>query len=332
MKNIPIIDFVVTWVDGCDPDWLEKKAKYTGKIAAEGNSEARYRDWDTLKYWFRGVEKFAPWVNNIYFVTDNQKPEWLDVNHPKLKWVKHTDFIPEEYLPTFSSDTIEWNLHKIESLAENFVYFNDDVFIINNTTPEDFFINGLPCDFASIGVLYANGIYSNMMFNNTELLNRNFSLKDSIKKNSKKWFKGQSVGNILKILLYGRQDLIPFIDGWHIHVPYKKQVFTKVYEKEAEAIRLTCLNKTRTRQNITSWVARTWQLLSGDFYPKKPIGKAFNTSYMNYNNDALEYLSRQKGKVICLNDSEDEENFEQHKQAIICEFEKLFPEKSSFEI
>ena len=188
VKNIPIIDFVVTWVDGCDPDWLEKKAKYTGKVATEGNSEARYRDWDTLKYWFRGVEKFAPWVNNIYFVTDNQKPEWLNINHPKLKWVKHTDFIPEEYLPTFSSNAIEWNLHRIESLSEHFVYFIDDMFMIDKTTPEDFFKNGLPCDMPSLGVLYAEEIFSNMLFNDMQVLNRNFSLKESIKKNPKKWF------------------------------------------------------------------------------------------------------------------------------------------------
>lgn len=37
------------------------------------NSDKAYREWGTFKYWFRGVEKFAPWVNKVYLVTDNQK-------------------------------------------------------------------------------------------------------------------------------------------------------------------------------------------------------------------------------------------------------------------
>ena len=332
MENIPKIDFVVPWVDGSDPAWLKKKAKYTGEESNEGSNKSRYRDWETLKYWFRGVEKFAPFVNNVYFITDDQKPEWLNLDHPKLKWVKHTDFIPDEYLPTFSSDTIEWNLHRIESLGDNFVYFNDDVFLINKTSPDDFFKNGLPCDFPSVGILYAQGIYSNMMFNNMELLNRNFSLKTSIKTNLSKWFKGQSISAILKILLYGRKHVIPFMESWHIQISYKKEMFAKVIQKESEAVHLTCLNKIRTRQNITSWVVRNWQILSGEFYSKKPIGKLFHTASMSVNNQAIEYLRKQKGKVICLNDTEDETDFEAHKQAIISEFEKIFPEKSSFEI
>ena len=77
------IDIVVLWVDDKDPQWQKKKAEYTGVMPVEGGEAARYRDWDTLKYWFRGVEKFAPWVRNVYFVTDNQKPCWLNLEHPK---------------------------------------------------------------------------------------------------------------------------------------------------------------------------------------------------------------------------------------------------------
>ena len=152
-RNLPI-DIVVTWVDGSDPAWRAKKEKYTGVKVCEGNTEVRYRDWDTLRYWFRGVEKYAPWVRYVWFVTDGQKPEWLNIDHPKLKWVKHSDFVPGEYLPTFNANTIEWNLHRIEGLAEQFVYFNDDVFMIRETKPEDFFVNSFPCDFPGVGLLY----------------------------------------------------------------------------------------------------------------------------------------------------------------------------------
>ena len=102
------IDFVVTWVDGNDPAWQQEKQKYTA-VNADVRVN-RYREWDQLKYWFRAVEKYAPWVNKIHFVTWGHLPEWLDTTNPKLNIVNHKDYIPEEYLPTFSSHTIELHL------------------------------------------------------------------------------------------------------------------------------------------------------------------------------------------------------------------------------
>ena len=208
MNELHPIDFVVPWVDDTDPVWRAKKAQYTGTQETEGNTDVRYRDWDTLKYWFRGIEKFAPWVRYVYFVTDDQKPEWLNVDHPKIKWVKHTDFIPQEYLPTFACHTIEWNLHRLPDISENFVFFNDDVFMIGPTKPEDFFKNNLPCDHPKLGLLYPNGFFSHVLFNNIELLNRHFSLKKSIRANPGKWIKGQSVGGMMKLLLRRLRDSV----------------------------------------------------------------------------------------------------------------------------
>ena len=325
------IDFVVLWVDDTDPAWREKKAKYTGEDLQTGNTEVRYRDWNTLKYWFRGVEKFAPWVRNVYFVTDDQKPAWLNLEHPKLKWVKHTDFIPAEYLPTFHSNAIEWNLHRIDGLAEQFVYFNDDMFLIRDTKPEDFFRNGLPCDLPVLGPLYADGFFSYMLFNNMQLLNRHFSLKQSIRNHPFKWIKAQPLWGIMKLLIYGRRNLIPFSVSRHIHISYQKKNFQTLWEQEHDLIHATCLTKLRTKESITPWCVRDWQLLSGEFWPLKPIGKCFHTATMRHNDEAIHYLRKQKGKVICLNDTEDETSFEEHKSMILAEFKKILPEKSAFE-
>ena len=121
------IDFGITWVDMDDPKWKAEFSKYSGKKDNEKNgvSDARFRDYGFLKYWFRGVEKFAPWVRKIHFVTSGQKPEWLDENNPKINLVNHKDYIPAEFLPTYNSVVIERYLHKIPDLAEHFVYFND---------------------------------------------------------------------------------------------------------------------------------------------------------------------------------------------------------------
>ena len=177
-NKTPKIDFVITWVDGSDEKWLAEKRAFaegrpliektssTSKRAFAENqpstknqpsiigrpslekprfdsSDLRFRnDFDFLKYWFRGVEKFAPWVNRIFFVTAGHLPDWLNPDHPKLKIIHHSDFIPKEFLPTFNSHTIENNLHRIAELSENFVYFNDDFYLLRKTRSEDFFKDG----------------------------------------------------------------------------------------------------------------------------------------------------------------------------------------------
>ena len=107
----PKIDFVITWVDGSDEEWLAKKRTFAenqppieNQLSIErprfDSSDLRFRnDFDFLKYWFRGVEKFAPWVNQIFFVTAGHLPDWLNLQHPKFKIIRHSDFIPQEFLP-----------------------------------------------------------------------------------------------------------------------------------------------------------------------------------------------------------------------------------------
>jgi len=127
------IDFVVTWVDCNDAKWQEQYAKYKGtKLKLDAEEGARYRENNMFKYWFRAVEKYAPWVRKIHLITADQKPAWLNINHDKLNLVSHKDYIPEQYLPTFNSNVIELNIHRINDLSENFVLFNDDIFLKKN--------------------------------------------------------------------------------------------------------------------------------------------------------------------------------------------------------
>ena len=117
LNNTEGIDFVITWVDGSDPAWQQEKRKTLeacGLKSAADDRKERYRDWNNLQYWFRGVEQFAPWVRKVHFVTWGHLPEWLNTSAPKLNIVNHEDFIPEEFRPTFNSHTIEWNLHRIQ--------------------------------------------------------------------------------------------------------------------------------------------------------------------------------------------------------------------------
>eukprot|EP00002_Diphylleia_rotans_P001092 TRINITY_DN10607_c0_g1_i1.p1 TRINITY_DN10607_c0_g1~~TRINITY_DN10607_c0_g1_i1.p1 ORF type:complete len:1048 (+),score=167.37 TRINITY_DN10607_c0_g1_i1:41-3184(+) len=100
----------------------------------------RYRDNQELKYSLRSLEKNAPWIRHIYLVTNGQIPSWLDLNNPKLTVVPHSEiFLNKSHLPTFSSPSIETHLHRIPGLSKKFLYFNDDVFLGNKVTVDDFY-------------------------------------------------------------------------------------------------------------------------------------------------------------------------------------------------
>lgn len=137
------IDIVVPYVNNQDPIWQKEYENY--KNIREGeygvNTLSRYRDWGTLRYWFRGVETYAPWINKIFLILSGptQIPYWLNIDNPKLRIVYHKDYIPERFLPTFNSNTIECFLWRIPELSEHFIYSNDDVFICKPLSPDDFF-------------------------------------------------------------------------------------------------------------------------------------------------------------------------------------------------
>ena len=146
-NNIPEIDFVYLWVDGSDPVWRSKRDTFIGVTHADSSidCEGRYADNDELKYSLRSLEKYAPWIRNIFIVTDNQVPKWLDTSNPKIKIIDHCEILPVESRPCFNSALIEHFLWKIPGLSERFLYGNDDMFINRAVKPSDFFDNnGLP--------------------------------------------------------------------------------------------------------------------------------------------------------------------------------------------
>jgi hypothetical protein len=120
VANKEVIDFVLPWVNGDDPEWLAQFDLHTPEIFGD-KRKCRYRDWGNLQYLFRAFERCTPWVRKIHFVTWGHLPGWLNVAHEKLNIVRHSDFLPHENLPVFSSHPIEINMHRIASLADRFV-------------------------------------------------------------------------------------------------------------------------------------------------------------------------------------------------------------------
>ena len=103
-------------------------------------SKNRFADNNELKYSLRSVEQYAPWVRNIFIVTNGQVPSWLNLEHPRIRLVTHQEiFLNKSHLPTFSSPAIETHIHRIPGLSRKFIYMNDDVFFGLKVWPDDFY-------------------------------------------------------------------------------------------------------------------------------------------------------------------------------------------------
>ena len=101
--------------------------------------KGRYRDNEELRYSLRSVWQFAPWIRNIYIVTNGQVPSWLNLDSDKIWVVTHEEIFQNvSHLPTFASPSIEANIHRIPGLSNRFLYLNDDVMFGNDVYPDDF--------------------------------------------------------------------------------------------------------------------------------------------------------------------------------------------------
>ncbi len=337
MERNEVIDFVIPWVNGDDPEWLNLKKAYPADsqgIIRSDSSDERYCNWDNLQYWFRGVEKYAPWVNKIHFITWGHLPEWLNESHPKLNIVRHEDFIPPVYMPTFNANTIELNMHRIKGLSEHFVYFNDDMFILKKIDEKDFFRNGKPCDMLAFQPVVANPsnpVMSRIFMNNSLLLSRHFDKRSNVRSQPGSYFKP---GYPPLYFVYNLMELFfPLFTGFYnSHGPsaFCKKTFETLWEKEPEVLDSTCRHKFRG-DDVNQYLVRDWQKLSKNFCPVN-VNRMLRYFDVSDNNEKLiKTIKMQSSKIICINDSNKKTDFDDMKDRINQTFALIFPEKSSFE-
>lgn len=325
MKN-DAIDFVVTWVDGNDPQWQQEKARYSATDADVRPN--RYRDWDQLRYWFRAVEENAPWVNKIHFVTWGHVPEWLDTNNPKLHIVKHSDFIPSECLPLFNSTAIEVNIHRIPGLSQQFVYFCDDFYLLKECMPTDFFQNGKPVDMAEIIPVakHQNEMYYYHLYNDYSIYGMYFSKKKLLRHifNFFNLRYGKAAFTNMLHLALGNT----YFKSRHWCIPLLKDTMEKMWEEHPKTLEQTARSRFRQTTNNSTALFRGYQLITGNFQPGNIKGMVLPTYDVVL---AREMIESRKCKFICLSDVSTEESFERDKNAINASFEKVFPMRCSFE-
>lgn len=335
------IDFVLPWVDGGDTAWNELKRSYLNSDSSSTDLDAtadwRYRDYGLLKYWFRAVERFAPWVNRVFFITCGQKPDWLNESSPKLRLVNHSDYIPPDYLPTFQSNTIELNLHRIADLSEQFVLFNDDTFLLRPVEPEFFFRKGrpvIPCDLGLPFWLNYNHI-SRVAFNNFVVLRRNIDVKHTGWKNIRNFIDVYHLGlsRAVKNFLVFAVNRTVFLGNFgHLPQSHLKSTIDEIWHAEHDIMDKTSRSRFRCDDCVNQWLACAWNMVSGRSCPANEKKRGREIFIQKSNLPLLhDAIRKSLYPFLCLGDNAEFSELEQCLAEIYTDFETVLQEKSSFE-
>ena len=76
------IDYVITYLDPTDPYWLKQFSKYHDEQFKSQPSRYDTDGVKHLKYNFRGIAKYMPWIHELYLVvfSESQVPDWVNRN------------------------------------------------------------------------------------------------------------------------------------------------------------------------------------------------------------------------------------------------------------
>ena len=302
------IDLVYTWVDGNDPIWQKEKEKYAKLANLPINNFAaakeRFEDHDELKYSLRSVEKFMPWVHKIYIVTNGQIPEWLNLNHPKIKIVTHEQILEKSALPTFNSMAIETGLQNIPELSEYFIYSNDDFFVKRPLTPGYFFNKS----------------------KKPILRMRGMATKYSPWDNEASKFHIENILYTSNIFLYKFNEIYPYTFV-HTMAPYRKSDYittAKIFEKE---FKNTMHAKFRKGNLISRVIVYYYELYNKSAILKKNSPDLIIHLSEIYN--FTDFITENNFPTFCVEDDKDATT--EDKKIFKAHLQKLYPQKSSFE-
>lgn len=333
------IDLVYLWVNGSDPKWLEKKLFWQKQLGLEESENAtadcRFHNNDELKYSIRSIEKFAPWINKIFIVTDEQIPDWLDTSNPKIEVVFHKDFIEEEYLPCFNSIALEFHLHKIPSLSEYFLLANDDMFLGRMAKKTDFYTKS--------GKIIERT--TNLEYTKEQLADaQNFIETIPVAFNKCVFWSNA--------LMYQRFGVIPNFIDIHNITAYKKSLIKECCEIFKDEVHKTCLQKFREGKAVERLIYSYYAAYKKELIIKKSNRNRKQRVLLERSKfnplrwfQKLEYITLHMGKsyspyspecilehkplLFCVNDTITTQN--RHRELLKKMLSNYFPQKSSFE-
>ena len=292
-----MMDVVITYVDGQDPFWQEEYSR----IVSEGILTKRYRDWGTLRFLMRGIERYMPYVEKVHLVvsSESQVPAWID--RERVHVVLHKDIIPERYLPTFNSSMIEMFLHKIEGLSERFVYFNDDMFPVRPVRSESLF-DGSKAAIGFCKVLSRMSNYKKLVFMSDRLVRRALGMKAA---------------------LYA-------IRPQHICSPMLRSCCEELYSKVESQI-IESLSPLRQENNYNQYIFLDYMYYTGRAESRRLSARHFSLGASSVKKISS-FLQEPSRDFVCINDvSMSEERYQFCRKGILEAFGQRLPDKCSFE-
>ena len=262
------IDMVYLWCDGNDKEFRERKNSF---LTADYNIKdeevsgiKRFFDNEELRYSLRSLEKYAPWINHVYIVTDRQCPHWLNTAYEKVSIIDHSLIMPQEIIPCFNSNVIEYFLPKIPALSERFLYANDDFFLGRTVRSSDFFEDGMPIV-------------------RVKVMNKYKTLKKAKKVFLEYAPSDKAVLNAAEILFkeYGKDENDLFYVSHHNIDSYNKTAWLETSKKLAESLKLFLGNRFRSDNDVQRILFSLDAVYSGNAVLKivsdpKPWRKALN--------------------------------------------------------
>ena len=291
------MDIVITFVNGLDPVWQKQYEQTTNTPILT----KRFRDWGTLRYLFRGIERNMSFIRKVHLVvsSESQVPEW--VNRDKVNVVLHSDIIPAEHLPTFNSNTIELHMFNIEDLDEEFLYFNDDIFPMLPLCAEDFFNDGRGIIGMSRHVL-ALDMFKKICRNSDRAARKALGMKPSL----------------------------CFLRPQHICAPMLRSMCREAYEAVKDDI-LATLSRTRRAENITQYLFTDYAYLKGRIIKRRQPSKHLSMAVASPEKIAR-FLLNPSRALVCINDVQlGEKQYREMQDTLISTFEFCFPQKSKYE-
>ncbi|WP_243073598.1 stealth conserved region 3 domain-containing protein [Microbacterium sp. SS28] len=307
------VDIVFSWVDGSATEFQRQRAaQMAGYVVGEGDDgPARYRQVDELRYALRSVHMYAPWVRRIFIATDSPAPSWL-VEHPKVTIVRSDEFFGDtSVLPTHNSHAVEAQLHRIDGLAEHFLYSNDDMFFARPVEPELFFTPAGVTKFVECEVRIGAGStaagrsgHDNALRVNRELLRERFDRR------------------IVR-------------DLEHCATPLRRSILAELEEAFPEEIARTAASRFRsaTDVSVTNCLYHYYALMTGRaVVTRRPRVRYVQTTLAKSLRGMDELAARRDVDMFCLNDGGEHEIPEDLRVSVLrATLERMFPVRAPWE-
>lgn len=263
------MDAVITYVDITE----KFKEDYSSHVKKE-LEENRFRSYGVLDLQVKGIRKYLPYINNIFIVVSNlEQVDGIDLEGCEI--ITHDMIIPSKYLPCFNSCVIEMFLHRIPNLDEEFLYFNDDIFIVNNIPSTYWFKNSKPNLYPVINDFKKEdtNIYHNNLYNSTQIVSKSLKYENKYKDK--------------------------YIVQSHTVRPFLKSTCIKVFNKFVLNI-IQSLTRTRHSRNFNATIFNDYDFLSLNYNKRKDKYSYFESHEID---NIIKDINDRKNPIVCINDN-----------------------------